>query len=194
MTGKPTILKRTTLAATRFFRIESIDLLFSNGARRTFERLVRGSSSGAVLIVPLLDDNTVLMVREYAAGVHRYEIGLPKGKVETGEPLFDAANRELMEEIGYGAGNLLVLSSFTVAPGYLEHATEIVLARELYEERRPGDEPEELQVVQWRLDRLYEHLAAGDCTEARSIAALFLTREFLDNARARSEQAPRARR
>lgn len=181
--AKPTILKRKTLAATRHFRIESLDLLFCNGARRTFERLLRGSGGGAVLIVPLLDDNTVLMVREYAAGVDRYEIGLPKGKIESAEPVLEAANREMMEEIGYAANDLRMLTSLTVAPGYLEHATDIVLAMDLYEEKRPGDEPEELEVVPWRLDCLHQHLAAGDCTEARSIAALFLTREFLENAK-----------
>ena len=133
MPTKPTILGRKTLAHTRLFRIESIDLEFSNGERRQYERLVRGSSGGAVLVVPLLDNNTVLLVREYAAGVHRYEIGFPKGRVEGGEDILDAANRELKEEIGYGSHQLEHLTSLTIAPGYLEHATNIILARELYE-------------------------------------------------------------
>jgi len=53
--------------------------------QRNYERLARGRSNGAVLIVPLLDDETVLLIREYSAGVHRYELGLPKGKVDVGE-------------------------------------------------------------------------------------------------------------
>lgn len=179
MPEKPTILKRTTLAHTRLFRIESLELQFSNGARREFERLVRGGSGGAVLIVPLVDENTVLLVREYAAGVHRYELGFPKGKMEANEDLFEAANREIKEEIGYGAHQVEHLNSLTIAPGYLEHATEIILAWDLYEEKLPGDEPEELEVVPWRLDEVDKLIESAECTEARSLAALFLTKEFL---------------
>lgn len=179
MPDKPTILKRSTLAKTRLFRIEALDLQFSNGTRCEFERLTRGSSGGAVLIVPVLDPETVLLVREYAAGVDRYEIGLPKGKSEAGEPLLEAANRELKEEVGYGARRMSLLSSLTIAPGYLEHATEIVIAEDLYEEKLQGDEPEELEKIPWKLERIPQLIASGDCTEARSIAALYMARDYL---------------
>ena len=179
MHQKPIILQRTILAKTRLFRIESLDLQFSNGTRREFERLMRSSGGGAVLIVPLLDATTVLLIREYAAGVDRYELALPKGKTERGENKIDAANRELMEEVGYGARRLDYLTSFTIAPGYLEHATDIILAQDLYEKRLIGDEPEELEVVPWDLNNINELIATGECTEARSIAALFLAKEHL---------------
>ena len=182
MRKNPTILAKKLLAKTRLFRIESLDLQFSNGARRTYERLGRGDpGGGAVLIVPMLDDNTVLLIREYSAGVDRYELGLPKGKTDPGENTLEAANRELKEEVGYGAGKLQQLISLSVAPGYLEHTTEIVLAEDLYAEKLPGDEPEELEVVPWKMDNLNQLFARDECTEARSIAALFLTREHLKN-------------
>ena len=57
--------------------------------------------------------------------------------------------------------------------------TEIIIARDLYEERLDGDEPEELEVIPWKLDNIHELVASGECTEARSIAALFLTLNFL---------------
>ena len=60
------------------------DLEFSNGERRRFERLV-SRGHGAVVVVPMLDDETVLLVREYAAGMHRYELGLVKGRIDVGE-------------------------------------------------------------------------------------------------------------
>lgn len=175
---KPTVLRSELIANTRFFRVEQRDLQFSNGIEVSYERLV-GSKGGAVLVVPLLDDNTVMMIREYAAGVHRYELALPKGKIEPEEPLLQAANREIMEEIGYGARALNYLTSFTVAPGYLSHETHIVLAEDLYEQKHEGDEPEEIEVVPWRLDRLADLLNHDECTEARSIAALFMVRELI---------------
>ncbi|GAB4263218.1 MAG: ADP compounds hydrolase NudE [Methylomicrobium sp.] len=179
MRQKPTLLNKTVVAESRLFRIESLDLEFSNGEHRNFERLARGKPGGAVLIVPLLDDETVLLVREYAAGVHRYELGLPKGKTDDGETFIEAANRELKEEIGFGAKSLYHLSSFSIAPSYLEHMTEIIIARDLYEEKLPGDEPEELEIVPWKLDNICALVASGECTEARSIAALFLTLSYL---------------
>ncbi len=181
MPEKPKILNSKIIATSRLFSIEALDLEFSNGEQRTFERLARSGSGGAVLIVPLIDHETVLLIREYAAGTHRYELGLPKGKTEPDEPILTTANRELKEEVGYGAKNLQHLTSLSLAPGYLEHTTDIIIARDLYEEKLPGDEPEELEVIPWKLSNLAALFATGECTEARSIAALFLTQEFLKN-------------
>ncbi|WP_340120971.1 ADP compounds hydrolase NudE [Methylobacter svalbardensis] len=179
MSQKPTILNKTTIATSRLFRIESLDIEFSNGELRNYERLARGNSgSGAVLIVPMLDAETVLLIREYSAGVHRYELGLPKGKTDAGESFLDAANRELKEEVGFGARSLHHLSTFSIAPSYLEHMTEIVLAQDLYAEKLEGDEPEELEVIPWKLSNINALLATGECTEARSIAALFMALEY----------------
>ena len=119
MPEKPTILNKTTIAKSRLFRIESLDIQFSNGEQRNYERLARGNHGGAVLVVPMLDDETVLLIREYSAGVHRYEVGLPKGKTDQGESFLEAANRELKEEVGFGARKLHHLSSFSLAPSYL---------------------------------------------------------------------------
>ncbi|MGD7034347.1 ADP compounds hydrolase NudE [Methylotuvimicrobium buryatense] len=179
MREKPTLLNKTVIAESRLFRIESLDIEFSNGEQRNFERLARGRPGGAVLIVPLLDKETVLLVREYAAGVHRYELGLPKGKTDAGETFIEAANRELKEEVGFGARTLFHLSSFSIAPAYLEHMTEIIIAKDLYEEKLQGDEPEELEVVPWKIDDIGGLIATGECTEARSIAALFMTLNYL---------------
>lgn len=181
MFTKPTILNKKTIATSRLFRIESLEIEFSNGVQRNYERLARGHSNGAVLVVPLLDDETVLLIREYSAGVHRYELGLPKGKVDADETFLEAANRELKEEVGYGANQLHQLSTFSLAPSYLEHTTEIIVAQDLYPEKLLGDEPEELEVVEWKLNEINALLMTGECTEARSIAALFMTIEYLKN-------------
>ncbi|QDH70802.1 ADP compounds hydrolase NudE [Marilutibacter alkalisoli] len=160
------------------YRLERLDLEFSNGERRRYERL-HGRGHGAVVVVPLLDDDTVLLVREYAAGVHRYELGLVKGRIDAGETPLQAADRELKEEAGYGARSLTVLRALTLAPTYMSHEAHLVVARDLYPERLPGDEPEELEVVPWRLDALHELILREDFSEGRSIAALFIAREWL---------------
>jgi len=179
MSKKPKILNKKTIAKTRLFCVEAMEIQFSNGQKRDFERLTRNQSSGAVLIVPMLDKETVLLIREYSAGVDRYELGLPKGKIDAGENLITAANRELKEEVGYGANSLHHLSSLSLAPSYLEHMIDIVIAQDLYQEKLEGDEPEELEVIPWKLDNIQGLLETGECTEARSIAALYMTKDYL---------------
>ncbi len=175
---KPQILHVESLARTRLFHIQQLELRFSNGREVTYERLL-GTAAGAVLVVPLLDDQTLLLVREYGAGNERYELGLPKGRIEAGEAPLAAANREIQEEVGYAARDLTLLTELSLAPGYIGHTTQVVLARDLYPSRLPGDEPEPLEVVPWPLARLGELVARDDLTEARTIAALFLAREAL---------------
>ena len=160
------------------YRLERLDLEFSNGERRRYERL-HARGHGAVAVVPLLDAETVLLVREYAAGVHRYELGLVKGRMDAGETPAQAANRELMEEAGYGAHDLQVLRSLSLAPTYMSHQTHVVLARDLYPQRLAGDEPEPLELVPWKFADLWQLILQEDFSEGRTIAALFIVREWL---------------
>jgi ADP-ribose diphosphatase len=164
--------------------VEELDLEFSNGERRLYHR-APATGPGAVIVVPMLDDDTALLIREYAAGTHRYELGLVKGRIDDGETPEEAANRELKEEAGYGARSLTVLRRISLAPTYMGHETVLVLARDLYEERLPGDEPEILDVLPWRLDALHELILVDEFSEGRSIAALFLVKEWLSHVDAR---------
>jgi ADP-ribose diphosphatase len=166
------------------FQVERLELEFSNGARRTYERM-KPRGHGAVIVVPMQDADTVLLVREYACGVHRYELGLVKGRIDAGETPEQAANRELKEEAGFGARRIEVLRAMTLAPVYMSHQTWLVLAEDLYPERLDGDEPEPLDVIPWRLDALHELMLREDCSEGRSLAALFIARELLQRRNSR---------
>ncbi|MDV3468284.1 ADP compounds hydrolase NudE [Stenotrophomonas sp. C3(2023)] len=161
------------------FQRQHLDLEFSNGAQRRFERLV-SRGHGAVVVVPMLDAETVLLVREYAAGVHRYELGLVKGRIDAGESPVQAADRELKEEAGYGARRLDVLRAMTLAPTYMSHQSWLVVARDLYPEKLVGDEPEELEVVPWKIAELDRLMLREDFSEGRSLAALFIARQWLE--------------
>ena len=174
----PVIHARKDQDNRNMYRVEQVDLEFSNGERRLYYRM-KTHGLGAVIIVPMLDDETVLLAREYAAGLHHYEVGLPKGRLEEGESIIEAAEREMKEEIGYGAKNLEELTQLSLAPGYMTHITHIVLARDLYPEKLEGDEPEELEVIPWPISDLQTLTARDDCTEGRTIAALYIARDHL---------------
>lgn len=179
MRKNPEIKNTSIVAESDLFKIEQVELKFSNGVERNYERLISGSSSGAVMVIPMLTDNTVLLIREYAVGTNSYELVLPKGRIEQGESVLDAANREIKEEVGYGANYMEEVKSLTLAPGYLSLKTHIVLAQDLYEEKLPFDEPEDIEVIPWRLDDLEHLFEQDDFSEARSMAALYMVREKL---------------
>lgn len=178
MRKPPIIHALRDIESSHFLRAEQLDLEFSNGEHRTYERL-KSSGLGAVIIVPMIDDETVLLVREYGAGVGRYELGLPKGRLDQGETPEQGADRELKEEVGYGSRKLRILHNLSMSPSYMTHMTHVVLAQDLYPQRLAGDEPEEMEVVPWKMDELHTLISRDDVTEGRSIAALFLAREYL---------------
>lgn len=178
MAKLPKILARREQDPGKLFKVEKLDLEFSNGQKRTYERL-RTHGLGAVIVVPMRDDETVLLVSEYAVGLHHYELGLVKGRLEAGETILEGAERELKEEIGFGAHKLVELTTLSLAPGYMTHITHVVLARDLYPEKLDGDEPEELEIVAWPLADLRTLVQRPDCTEGRSIAALYIARDYL---------------
>jgi len=178
MASLPKIHARQVQDPGKHFKVEKLDLEFSNGEKRTYERLLT-HGLGAVIVVAMRDNDTVLMVREYAAGLHHYELGLVKGRLEDGETILEGAQRELKEEAGYGARNLIELTELSLAPGYMTHVTHVVLARDLYPEKLAGDEPEELEIVPWPIADLHTLVQRPDCTEGRSIAALYIARDYL---------------
>lgn len=175
---KPRVLARQTVARSRLFHVESLDLRFSNGEERTFERLT-GSDHGAVMIVAMPDPEHVLLIREYAAGFEDYVLTLPKGLVDPGEDIVTAANRELMEECGFGAHSMEPLVELSLAPNYMRHRMQVMLAKDLYPKRLPGDEPEPLIVETHPINELSSLLTREDFHEARAIAALYIARERL---------------
>ena len=178
MHTKPKILKRKIHSKSRIFTIEQLDLEFSNGTQRQYERII-SPGAGAVLIVPLIDNEHVIMIREYAVGTERYELVFPKGKIDEGEGILQAANRECMEEIGYRAERLTALSEMTIAPGYLGFITHIILAENLHPETRQGDEPEPLEQVICNIHDIKSLMTNQNLSEARSIATLYQVRDLL---------------
>jgi len=178
--GVPEIKEVRTIARSRFFRIEEMDLKFSNGVERTYERLP-GGGRAAVMVVAINEANELVLIREYAAGFHEMQLTLVKGAVDDGESLEEAANRELKEEVGFGARHVEFIKKLNLAPGHMGFTINLLLATDLYAQRLPGDEPEPPEVVTWPLDKLDELIAGDEFREARAIAGLFLVRQHLNN-------------
>lgn len=178
MPDKPEILTHRRACSSKLFAVDVVELRFSNGEQREYEYLVSGKTA-AVIVVAMVDDQHALLVEEYGIGIEGYQWSVPKGKVDSGETHIEAANRELKEEAGYGAKELTMLNCMTQSPNYMQHKTQIVLAQNLYIEKLDGDEPEPLAVKKIHLDHISQSVISGELSEARSIAALYLARDYL---------------
>lgn len=176
---KPDILTTEVVARSRLFCIESQHLRFSNGEERHYERM-QPSGRHAVLIVPITENNELILVREYCAGTEGYELGFPKGLIDPNETPAIAANRELKEEIGFGARELTPLKEVILAPSYFSSKMTLFMATGLYPEQLEGDEPEPLDVVTWPLSEAQALIEHPDFCESRSLTALFLALQILE--------------
>ncbi len=169
----PEITQRDIVAQSRLFRVEALHLQFTNGEQRIYER-IPGGNRHAVMIVPVLDNDRLILIREYAAGTHSYELGFPKGLVDAGESDAEAANRELQEEVGMATNQLHFLKTVSLAPGFMNARMALFVAEDLYPQQLVGDEPEPLEIIEWPLSEAEDLISHPDFHESRSMAALLL--------------------
>lgn len=150
-----------------------------DGRVATWERIVH---QGAVGMVPLQDDDSVLLVRQYRNAVRHVLLEIPAGKLEPGEAPEDCANRELVEEVGMRAGELVKLSEFYNSPGYSDEYFHLYLATDLVVEEGQTEADEFLEVVKVTLDEAIGMIGDGRITDAKSVMGVALTKLYLDGA------------
>jgi ADP-ribose pyrophosphatase len=127
---------------------------------------------GASAVVPLQEDGTVLLVRQYrhAAGGFIYEI--PAGKLDPGEDPLACAKRELEEETGRRAGRLERLLTFFTTPGFTDEIIHIYLATALIPGVQNLEHDEVLEVVEMPLEQALQRIADGTIRDGKTIIGL----------------------
>jgi 8-oxo-dGTP pyrophosphatase MutT (NUDIX family) len=133
---------------------------------------------GAVSVVPLHEDGSVTLVRQYRAAVDRLVLELPAGLRDVeGEPTVVTAERELVEEAGLSATELRHLITFNNSPGFSDEALVIYLGTGLtpVPDNRQGPEEQLMQVERMPLDTAVDMVLDGRITDAKTIIGLLLT-------------------
>ena len=127
---------------------------------------------GAAAIVPIKDDGTVILIRQFrhAAGGFIYEI--PAGKLHPGEDPRDCAARELEEEIGYRASSFELLSSIFTAPGFADEVIHIYKGTGLTKGRQKLDHDEVLTVVELPIEKAIAQIRDGAIRDGKTIVGL----------------------
>ena len=137
---------------------------------------------GAVSVVPLHDDGTITLVRQYRAALDCELLEIPAGKRDVdGEPPELTASRELAEEVGFEAGRLELLAEFVNSAGFTDERSWVFLGRDLTTVPldRQGIEEQHLSVERIRLVDVPAMIADGRLIDAKSIIGLTLTMQRL---------------
>jgi ADP-ribose diphosphatase len=156
----------------RIVKVFLDDVRLPDGRSARWERVTH---PGAVGIVPLLADGSVLLVRQYRHPVRDVLLEIPAGKLDTGEPPWTTAQRELTEEVGMKAEELFKIAEFYNSPGYSDEYFYLYLARELTEEQGQAEPDEFLEVERVRLSEALDMISTGAIKDAKSIIGLTLT-------------------
>ena len=126
---------------------------------------------GAVAILPLHDDDTVTLVRQFRAALDAHLLELPAGLRDVaGEDDATTASRELIEETGLAAGSIEHLATFHNSPGYCDETVAVFLATDLtpVPDARQGIEEEEMTVERLPLSEVLDQLSDGRITDAKT--------------------------
>ncbi|MEQ2456817.1 NUDIX hydrolase [Flavonifractor hominis] len=136
---------------------------------------------GGVAVLPLYDDGTVSVVRQFRYPFGEVVTELPAGKLEPGEDHRLAALRELEEEVGARCGTLSYLGCLYASPGFSSEVLHMYLAQDLTQGECHPDEDEFLEVERIPFDTLVEQVMAGTIRDAKTVALVLKARRLLDN-------------
>lgn len=172
MNLKEELIESRTLYRGRIvtLRIDTVRLPNGHIARREVVE-----HHGAVAIVPLIDSETVLLIRQYRQAVGEVLLEIPAGTLEPGESPDACAQRELEEETGYQAQQMRRLFSQYLAPGYSQEVLHVYLAESLQPTRQRLDEDELNELVPTPLNQVTEMILQGVIKDSKTIAGLLMT-------------------
>ena len=127
---------------------------------------------GAAAIVPMKDERTGILIRQFrlAAGGFIYEI--PAGKLFQGEDPHLCAERELEEEIGYRAGKIERLETFFTAPGFTDEVMHLFKATNLIKTAQKLDHDEVIEIIEISIEKSISWIRDGTIRDAKTIVGL----------------------
>ncbi len=159
------------------FDVSKIHVRLPDGRERAYDLVEHGDS---ITILPVDAQGNIYFVTQHRIGSGSTLLELPAGVLDPGESPLTSAKREIREEIGMAASEMIPLGGFYLAPGYTDEYMTIFLAKGLYEAPLDPDEDEFLKVVTIPIAEAYQKALAGEIQDGKSLAALLLAQPYLE--------------
>ncbi len=167
---RETKISSETIFQGKLLHVIRDEVLLPNGNTSIREGILH---PGAVVIIPFLDDHTLIMERQFRYYPNSVFYELPAGKVDPSEDFLTTGKRELLEETGYKAANWTFISHLYPAIGYANEKMAIYAATDLTMSHIDRDEDEFLEIIEMPLSKAMEMLRRGEITDAKTMVGLF---------------------
>ncbi|HAM50756.1 MAG TPA: hypothetical protein DCP92_08710 [Nitrospiraceae bacterium] len=170
--GKYEIIERETVWEGKYLICRKITYRDSAGVVRTWETVERVNCEGIVAIVPITNDGDIILIRQFRPTVNNYVIEFPAGLSDRGESLMAAAKRELREETGYEATEMLFLAAGPISSGSSCDGLTVYLGKGLHFKGIEGrDETEDIEVLKIPMKCIHEEMTKfakdGNCIDLK---------------------------
>lgn len=165
---KPVTIASQPIYTGRVFNV-TLDTIGEDGVEYQREMVVH---RGSAVIVPVFDDGTVALVRQYRHPAQDYLLEVPAGSLEEGEDPELGARRELEEEVGVTAEKLEKIAEFYVSPGFLTEKMHVFLATGLTEVGQQLESDELIEIKRILLPEAAQMAREGKFPDAKTIIGL----------------------
>jgi len=128
---------------------------------------------GAVAVIPMLDEKTILMIEQYRHAIGKSILEIPAGTLEKNESALECAHRELNEETGYEADELIKLVDCYIAPGYSTELIQIFLAPKIRKTKQNLELDEHVNVLSMDLMEINKKITNNEIRDAKTIVGFF---------------------
>lgn len=182
------IIDKKTVWEGKFLRTMIITYRDKSGNLRNWEAVERVNCSGIVVVIPVTMDREFLLIRQFRPVVNNFVVEFPAGLNDKEESLIEAAKRELIEETGYDAEELIFLADGPVSSGMSTEMLTVFLAKNVYpatsdiKEKYPADESESIEMIKTPVSKIYEilevHRKNGDYIDLKVYGLVELAKKY----------------
>jgi len=153
----------------KLLKIDRADVELPGGARTILESI---RHPGAAAALPFVDDDHVLLVRQYRHAMGGYILEAPAGKLDDGEPPIVCARREVQEEVGHLAQKLEPLGTIFTTPGFTDEVIWLYEAHDLIEKGLDHEEDEVIEVQTWSFEEAVLAVQDGRIRDGKTVAVI----------------------
>lgn len=177
MLGNMKLKKRNIVYRGKVFNIIVDELEYFESGNNTIREVVE--HPGGAVVLGLLEDQKIILIKQYRYPINEFIYELPAGKLDPGEDPKECAIRELEEETGFKPEKIELLSYIYTTPGFCNEKLYIYLAEKLQKVRQNLEEGELISVEFRTIDEAVEMIIKGEIVDAKSIAGIMIAEKIL---------------